>query len=396
MKKGIVLLCTIIMVTVSMISVSAESVKKAESFENLESWFTSSANSSYVSLNTESEYIKDGSASLCVTYPVNTNGKEISIAHTDWQSGGLKLPSADTGLNISGIGMWIYGCNDSNIQIFISTRNTNSSAIVKSNPVVLDFSGWKYIKFDVDVTTNYIYGITVKHVERAANTEAKNIYMDSADVIYTYDISQKTELTVNSNITDGAVRVEPDKDLECVFSNPIDSNYMFNVTVEPEADFEINKINDKEFVIDFIEPLAAATQYTVNINGITDVFGQTAEKEISFMTASFKLELSEMESEGTTITDLENASSGEFSVMLAMQSFDTALIGEEVLVFCSVFDENDVMTGIGMKKVLLSDTVSEPKLEMTIGDNAKTAKVFVINSLNNRSIIEKIEIGGVN
>ena len=81
---------------------------------------------------------------------------------------------------------------------------------------------------------------------------------------------------------------------------------------------------------------------------------------------------------------------------LAMQSFDTTLIGEEVLVFCSVFDEKNVMTGIGLKKVLLGDTVSEPTLEMAIGDNAKTAKIIVINSLNNRNIIEKIEIGGVN
>lgn len=370
-----------------------DEARVAESFETVESWLATDADK--ISLNTDKAYVKDGDGSLCLLYPAARRGNDLYITNTAWNSGGFRLPPADDGLVVSKIGMWVYGCGDSNIQMKISTKVSGETSNVISEPCLLDFWGWKYLSFDVNNKTEALIYINVQRVSnKIENLQDKHIYIDALSVEYDYDPSQKAELDVSSSIVSGAVRIPIDAAPVFTFTNIIDENNMFDIHVSPQTEFSLEKISGKQYRMLFGRPLEPATQYHIKLIGVIDIFGQTLDKEFSFTTADFSLEVLKLFSNGAEIERITEAEAGEVSLQISLQSYIEVNPDNEALVMCSVFDANGYMTGFACQRVRLSQLKQTVTLTMNTSQKAIRGEVFVLDSMSNRRIVEHVSLGG--
>lgn len=364
-----------------------------ESFDTVDSWLVTDVDK--ISLNTNAEYVKEGTGSLCLRYPAAKRGNDLYISHKDWTNGGLRLKTENDGLVVKKIGMWVYGCNDNNIKMQISTKAMGESSAKVSESYLLDFEGWKYISFEVSDKTEALVYINVLRVDRTIeNPQDKYIYIDGLSVEYGYDMSQKKELDIISNIADGALRVPLDAAPEYTFSNIIDEENMFNVQVSPQIDFSLEKISGKQYRIRFDKPLEIATKYQINFSNVTDIFGQEMDKSFSFTTFDFDLEVQKISNNGTEIERITEAEAGELSLELSLQSYGEVNPNNESLVICSVFDENGYMTGFACQRARLSRQQQTVTLTLEASEKPVRGEVFVLDSVNNRKIVEHIGLGG--
>lgn len=364
-----------------------------ESFDTVDNWLVTDADK--ISLNTDAEYVKEGTGSLCLRYPVAKRGNDLYISHAEWNNGGLRLTTSNDGLVVKKIGMWVYGCGDDNIQMQISTKSAGESSNIISEPCLLDFEGWKYISFGVSDKTEALFYINVRRVDRnIENPEDKYIYIDELGVEYGYDMSQKNELDSVSNIADGALRVPLDAAPEYTFSNIIDEENMVDVQVSPQIDFSLEKISSKQYCIRFDKPLEIATQYKINFSNVTDIFGQEMNKNFSFTTFDFDLEVQKISNNGTEIERITEAEAGELSLELSLQSYAEVNPNNESLVICSVFDENGYMTGFACQRARLSRQQQTVAINLETSEKPVRGEVFILDSVNNRKIVEHVSLRG--
>lgn len=396
MKK--LLFCIVVFIFSAVIQVSAaETEVNIENFTSVDNWSGSSSTSSALSVNTEEEYIKNGETSLKLNYPVSSSGSTFNITHTDWKNGGLTVPDGDSDMIVSKIGVWLYMSEaDDNIEMYIRTKNTNTSKIIDSDKYLLDFSGWKYLTFDVDSTTNYIYSIVVRRVEKKENIVEKNIYLDSINAIYTYDPQYKEELDVSTDIADGANRVSPDiSKIVCEFANPIeDAEEPFRVVFEPFIDCEVKKITAKQYEIVLKDSFTANSAYTMSLLGISDIYGQTLDKTINFSTSYFKLQINEIKNNDNIINNAGDIRSGNMDISLEMQGYGKLLDGKNAWMFCSVFDRNNKMIGLKVKQIILSNKVINDSISFDVTGEGQKISLFILDSLSERNIIESVEMVG--
>lgn len=396
MIKRFFALCSmmILSLTVCASAGAAESSEIVETFteESFAQW--TAGGTANIAVNTDLQYVKDGDTSLQVKYPKSNRGTEINIINNNWKNGGLQLPDIDEGMIVSKIGMWVYGCNDDNVQLSIFTKNQNTSSMVESAKTLLNFSDWKYIEFDVDSTTNFLYSIVVKRVERKENPEDKYLYIDAVSVRYSYDPSARQDFKAECSVADGAARVHLDAELVYTFTNPIDESNLFQAAVEPATAFKIEKISSKSYKLIFDEDLQATTQYRVTLSGITDVFGQVIDElAISFRTVDFDMQTLSIINNGSAIESAVGAEPGTLEMSVSVQSFRAGEQETEAYMFCSLYDENGYMIGVDCKKLVLSDQKNTVDLTMTPSATVKRAEIFLIDSLDTRGIIEHIHMG---
>ena len=144
MIKRFFALCSmmILSLTVCASAGAAESSEIVETFteESFAQW--TAGGTANIAVNTDLQYVKDGDTSLQVKYPKSNRGTEINVINNNWKNGGLRLPDIDEGMIVSKIGMWVYGCNDDNVQLSIFTKNQNTSSMVESAKTLLNFSDW--------------------------------------------------------------------------------------------------------------------------------------------------------------------------------------------------------------------------------------------------------------
>lgn len=368
-----------------------------ESFEQddpVAAWSGSSSVKNALVQNIDSTYIKDGESSLKVVYPVSSNGSKFSLIHKNYKNGGLAIPS-DESMIVTKIGIWVYMPEaDDNIKMYVKTKNPRSTAVVSSDSVLLNFVGWKYLTFDIDSTSTYLYSIQIERVEKQENTAEKYIYLDAVEAVYEYDPQYKVDLKTETDIKDGAERIAPDiKKIVCTFTTPIATEEnLFTASFTPAVDCEIKKTSDPcVFEIQLNENLQTNTEYTLTLSGITDVYGQMDEYTMHFSTKSFHLDITKIKNNGSSVTDISDISSGTLELSYEMQSYDTATDGSEVWLFCGVTDENGKMTGLKVKKVTLSNAEKNDTISFDVSGGADKIQLFVLKSLTERSITECVE-----
>lgn len=388
------LMCSLI-VNVS----AAETKTTIDGFTNVADW-SGSSSKSQLSINESAEYVKEGNTSLMITYPVSASGKSYSFYHSNYKNGGLPIPEAEEGKIVDKIGLWVYMPSaDDNLKVYIQTKNPSTTSFIKSEEQLFDFTGWKYLTFDINSTDNYVRAICIDKVTSKPYETETYIYMDSLDVIYTYDPAYAVNLDVTMSIEDGAERVAPDiGEILCDFTTPIaDGELLFNVEFEPAVENEIQKVTDKQYKIVLKNSLAANQSYTMSIVGVNDIYEQTLDKTISFSTSYFDLGIESIEQNSAAITDVSDIESGNLQVTVSMKNYEENLNGKTAWLFFSVLSPENKLLGIKVKPVILGSAEINETLDLSVSEGAEKITVFLLDSLTYRNIIESItRVGELN
>lgn len=364
-----------------------------ESFETVENWLAMDADK--ISLNTDKAYVKEGEASLCLRYPAAKRGNNLYITPNEWDKGGFRLVPPAEKMIITKVGMWVYGCGDNNMKMQIATKSPEEESNVTSETRLLNFTGWKYISFEVSDKTDALFYINVSRVDgNIENPQDKYIYIDALSAEYDFDMSQVEELEADSSIAEGATRVPLDVAPEFTFNNIIDEDAAFDIQISPQIGFSLEKMSDKQYQMRFDRQLAIATQYQIKFSGVTDIYGQKLDKAFSFTTLDFGLEVLKLSSNGTEIERITEAEAGELSLQLSLQSYAEVNPNNEALVMCSIFDANGYMTGFACQRVQLSQQQQTVTLALNTSQAPVRGEVFVLDSINNRRIVEHTGLGG--
>lgn len=366
-----------------------------ESFSSVDHW--KQTNSDKVFLCTDSAYVKEGTSSMQLLYPVSAEKGEYDFTSTSWSTGGFALPAAEPGMAATAIGIWVYGNGNANMTLSLNLSDEQRN-IVETEKKVLDFEGWQYLTFDLSADAAYagktrVYSILLKWIEKVPNETDEYIYLDAMDVTYGPDPQLKEDLAVSSSLEDGAEDVSLNPLISLRFTNMLEEGEIEKITIEPQAPFTVEQTSDKEYVLSFTEDLAASTAYTLHLDGLTDVYGQVLTESIAFKTAAFSIEVDAMQSNGSAITDITQAQAGTFGLELNCKNSNPALEGKNFLVFCTVYDGSGYMTGIASRRITLSDAATPVTLQMQLKNNAVTGMVFVIDEA--RGLIAKTQLKGV-
>lgn len=386
-NQSVFLIICFLLFGTALCSAASAKTYKVDNFESVEQWAGSSKAEKNISVNEEKAFIKSGNTSLKVSYPQSTSGNNFTITHTDWRNGGMPISKKEEGYNAQKLGMWVYGCSDANISITVKTQGSNQSGRVDSVDVqTLDFEGWKYLEFTVDPGTEFLYGIVVKSVSKIANVQ-EWFYIDSLDVIYEPNQSTMVDLDVQSDILDGAERVDVDCTLNYTFTNPLVEGNPFEIEIFPAVDFRVIRNDDKHFSVQFGEPLKMASEYTVSFKNVKDVYEQTTEKEFHFYTKTAATQIVKMESNDAAVNSVKGLRD-ELSVTVSYRNFTEDSNGETAIL--AVYDQNEVLIGINCVSVpkSTSDFVLSTKLK---GESEK-ASVIILKSLAERKIIDLLSV----
>lgn len=391
MKKF--LFCIAALMCSLIINVSAADTKVTiDSFTSVDDWSGSSSRSQ-LSINESAEYVKDGSTSLKVTYPASTTGKTYNFYHKNYSNGGLAIPAAEEGKIVDKIGLWVYmPAADDNLNVYIQTKNPNVTTFIPSEKQPLDFTGWKYLTFDINSTDNYIRAICIGKVANKLYETETYIYMDSLDVIYAYDPAYAVDLNISTSIADGEERVAPDVgEIVCDFTTPVaDGDKLFKVEFEPAVENEIQKVTDKQYKIVLKSKLIPNQSYTMSIQGINDIYEQTLDTAISFSTSYFDLTIGRIEQNSAVITDVSDIETGSVRIAVSMKNYEENLNEETAWLFCSVLSAENKLIGIVVRPVTLGAAETTETLDFNVNGNAGKISLFLLDSLTDRNIIESI------
>lgn len=391
MKK--ILFCIAALMCSLIINVSAaDTAVTIDSFTSADDW-SGGSSKSQLSLNESAEYVKDGSTSLKVTYPASATGKSYNFYHKNYKDGGLPIPEAEEGKIAVKIGLWVYMPEaDDNLKVYIQTKNPQATSFIKSEEQLLDFTGWKYLTFDINSTDNYIRAICIDKVASKQYETEMYIYMDSLEVIYTYDPAYMVDLNISTSIADGAERVAPDiSEIVCDFTTPVeDGDKLFTVEFEPAVENEIQKVTDKQYKIVLKNGLIPNQSYRMSIQGVNDIYEQTLDAAIGFSTSYFDLAIDGIEQNSAVITDVGDIKAGSVKIAVSMKNYEENLNGKTAWMFCSVLSAENKLLGIEVKPVILSDEETAVTLDFNVNGNAGKISVFLLDSLTDRSIIESI------
>ena len=134
-----------------------------------------------------------------------------------------------------------------------------------------------------------------------------------------------------------------------------------SVNVYPQTDF-ITDVNDKTISIIFPDALKANTQYTISINGISDVYLVEDSKslELSFTTEACNIEKSD-------------------SGISARYTFDT----ENAVLIVAVYNEDGTLKSCTASKANVADGVASADIDYAEISEGQSAKLLVWDSLAN-------------
>ncbi len=395
MKK--LLFCIAVLMCSLIVNVSAAETKiTIDSFTNVEEW-SGSSSKSQLSINELEEYVKEGNTSLMITYPVSLNGKNYNFYHKNYKNGGLAIPAAEEGKIIDKVGIWVYVPEaDDNLQLFLQTKNPATTSFIKSEEQLLDFTGWKYLTFDINSTDNYIRAICIEKVANKPYETEKYIYMDSLDIIYAYDPAYAVDLDVTTSITDGEERVTPDiGEIVCDFTTPVaDGEQLFSVEFSPAVECEIQKVTDQQYKIVLKNNLEANQNYTMSIRGVNDIYEQTLDKIITFSTAYFDLMIDRIEQDSVTITNIDNIEPGNVKVTVSTENYNENLNGKTVWLFCSMLSSENKLFGIKVRPITLESSKITEMLDFDVIGVPEKINIFVLDSLTDRNIVQSITKAG--
>lgn len=155
-------------------SVLAQEENPTEEFETVSDWKAGSG-SSYISVCTDGQYVKSGSASAAMQFKSSDTSYEYEFANKNWSQGGWNVVR-DQKIADS-VSFWIYGCNDDSLSLYFNYKDSAGKSL-RTKSLYMNFDGWKYVTLDM-FDVNYIYSIVLKSPKA---TEAKTIYMDALKV----------------------------------------------------------------------------------------------------------------------------------------------------------------------------------------------------------------------
>ena len=125
----------------------------------------------YISMNTNEAYVKEGVSSAKVTIPAGKVYDATQSTYTSWEKG-LILPEAEEGKVLKYVGMWIYGTGTDGLSLQLATRQGSDykEKYIRTSPVAVNWTGWKYVKFDVSAVNATAIGAI--RFENTGSTEA--------------------------------------------------------------------------------------------------------------------------------------------------------------------------------------------------------------------------------
>ncbi|MBE7044557.1 MAG: hypothetical protein E7397_03435 [Ruminococcaceae bacterium] len=361
-----------------------------ESFEATENKWNANAPYVVTEINAEAEYIKDGNQSLKMAYPQDGMGYYLPMQYQE--STGYPVANIVGSKKLQKIGVWVYNtAATEDVKLFVQTRGTSNKNITSPN-VLLDFTGWKYVEFEVPADTTKLMNFQINSVR---STQASGtVYLDAVSAIYAFDESEKVDLTVSSSLLDQAERVSANPEIVYTFSNPIEEDLTTRITIEPEAEYSLDKLDDKAFSLK-LENLTPATPYTVTWTEVTDIYNQKVSKSFTFRTADEFIDLKAGED---IITNTSQIEAGDYSYTLSLVNYNEEACGATRLVLLSFYDAQGVMTGIAAADMQIAEAVGEESisgaLSGTLAEAPATVKAIVLDSWADRALSTLFELGG--
>ena len=151
----------------------------AEDFSTVEQWAVSSGKA-YISLCDDPQFVKTGEIlSARLVFPQSSAGHEMEFVHENWRNGGF--PVYTPGKYVNDIGLWVYGCGDSNVALNLQYVDGNGT-FIQTDQLILNFTGWRFARFDAP-DARFVYGIMLKSVEKKENPP-RTVYIDALTVFH--------------------------------------------------------------------------------------------------------------------------------------------------------------------------------------------------------------------
>lgn len=111
------------------------------------------------SVTYDGAYVKEGFTSAQLTLAKGKKFPDQEIVTRDWSKGGMPAPADAQGNAPLKLGMWVYGNGNSQVQLAIAARTSTASGDVVTEPVSIDFEGWRQVWFTLPENTTSIYAI---------------------------------------------------------------------------------------------------------------------------------------------------------------------------------------------------------------------------------------------
>lgn len=304
-------------------------------------------------LSKEAETVTDVTKEVYSTnYPDSTtysklvsNNAKLKNEVTENHSYALKLTGTKSLLS-NATAKWVFNAAEdwssyNYINMRIKNASTNTDGSVKKGLFRLDVysesggywnraaghgvegSEWQTlsIKIPTDLkltdgtatSMNDINGIQIVYITGTMYLE--KIWLSTEDPNVPVEKPELETISIDDNETVSAYT----RSIDFSYSNALDSDVAPTVTVAPEADYVVSCENDTVQVI-FPEALAAGTEYTVTVSGVSD-----DNDSISFSTEKYSAERSD------TAVYARYAPSEPAKMFIAVYSADNTLIKVEVI-----------------------------------------------------------------